>query len=102
MRQEVASYVQQAVCVRRKKKNPKKIAEKSAPPETHHEIHSSPATASNSRRHARAYVPRVSPYSPVSIDPEFMEIGLVKLSQSAKTTNVTHTLTDTQTDGQTN
>ena len=27
-----------------------------------------------------------------------MEIGLVQLSQSVKTTNVTHTLTDTQTD----
>ena len=98
MRQEVASYVQQAVCVRRKKKNPKKIAEKSAPPETHHEIHSSPATASNSRRHARKHVPRVSPYSLASIDPEFVEIGLVQLSQSVKTTNVIHTLTDTQTD----
>ena len=64
---------------------------KSAPPKTHHEIHSSPATASNSRRHARKHVPRVSPYSPASIDPEFVEIGLVQLSQSVKTTNVTHT-----------
>ena len=50
----------------RKKKNTEK---KSAPPKTHHEIHSGPATASNSRRHARKHVPRVSPYSPASIDP---------------------------------
>ena len=45
--------------------------------------------------------PRVSPYSPDSIDPELVEIGHVQLSQSVKTTNVTHTLTrHTQTDGQ--
>ena len=42
------------------------------------------------------HVPRVSPYSPASIDPGFVEIGFVQLSQSEKTTNVTHTLTDTQ------
>ena len=35
--------------------------------------------------------PRVSPYSPPSIDPGFVEIGLIQLSQSEKTTNVTHT-----------
>ena len=35
-------------------------------------------------------VPRVSPYSPASIDPGFVEIDLVQLSQSVKTTNVTH------------
>ena len=63
---------------------------KSAPPKTHHEIHSSPATASNSRQHARKRVPRVSPYSLASIDPGFVEIGHVQLSQSVKTTNVTH------------
>ena len=63
---------------KKKKKNRKKKTEKkSAPPKTHHEIHSSPATASNSRRHARKHVPRVSPYSPASIDPGFVEIGLV-------------------------
>ena len=68
-------------------------------PKTHHESHISPATASNSRRHARKHVTRVSPYCPASIDPGlFVEIGLVQLSQSVKTTNVTHTLTDTQTD----
>ena len=91
--------MQQTVCVRRKKKSKKQNTEKkSAPPETHHEIHSSPATASNSGRHARKHVPRVSPYSLVCIDPEFVEIDVVRLSQSIKTTDLTHTLTDTQTD----
>ena len=77
----------------RKKKNTKK----SAPPKTHHEIHSSPATVTTSRRLATKHVPRVSPYSPASIDPGFVEI-LVHLSQSVKTTNVN---TCTQTNGQT-
>ena len=36
-----------------------------------------------------------------SIDPGFVEIGLVQLSKSVKTTNVTHTNTHRQTDGQT-
>ena len=70
------------------------MEKKNAPPRTHHEIHSNPAIASNSRRHARKHVPRVSPYPSPSIDPGFVEIGLVQLSQSVKTTNVTHTLTD--------
>ena len=56
---------------------------------THHEIHSSPATATTSRRRAMKDVPRVSPYSPASIGPGFVEIGLVQLSQSVKATNVT-------------
>ena len=61
-----------------------------AAPKTHHEIHSSPATATTSRRRATKHVPRVSPYSPASIDPGFVEIGRVQLSQSVKPTNVTH------------
>ena len=71
------------------------------PPHPKHttKIHSSPATATISRRRATKHVPRVSPYSHASIDPGFAEIGLVLLSQSVKTTNVTpYTLTDTQTD----
>ena len=60
--------------------------------------YNSPATATNSRRRATKHLPRVSPYSLASIDPGFVEIGLVQLPQSVKTTNVTHTLTDTQTD----
>ena len=75
-----------------------------APPKTQHEIHSSPATSTTSRRLATKHVPRVGPYSPPSIDPGFAEIGLAHLSQSVKTTDVTHThrQTDRQTDGQTN
>ena len=81
--------MQQSVCVRRKKNT-----KKSTPPETHHESHSSPATAITSRQRELKHVPRVSPYLPASIDPEFVEIGLVQHSQSAKTV-VTHTVTDT-------
>ena len=85
----------------KKKQNWRKKTNKSDAPKRHHEIYSSPATATNSRRCATKHVPRVSPYPPASIDPEFVEIGLVQLSQSVKTTNVTHTLTDRQTDRQT-
>ena len=90
----MASYLQYAVCVRRKKKGEKKKSRKNpAPPRTHHETHISPATATTSRRHVMEHVPRVGPCSPGSIDPglNFVEIGLVQLSQSVKTTNVTHT-----------
>ena len=87
--------MQQAVCIRRgKKRKKRKNAKKSAAPKTHHEIHSSPATATTSRRRATKHVLRVSPYSHASIDPGFVEIVLVQLSQSVKTTNVTHTQTD--------
>ena len=63
--------------VRSKKKNEEK---KNAAPKTHHEIHSSPATATTSRRRATKNFPRVSPHSPASIDPEFVEVGPVQLS----------------------
>ena len=69
---------------------------KSRAPKTHHEIYISAATASTSRRRAIKHVPRVSPYSPASINSGFVEIGLVQLSQSVKTMNVTHTQTDGQ------
>ena len=60
----MASYLQQAECVRRKKqKSEKKNTKKSAPSKTHHEIHSRPATATNSRRRTAKHVPRVSPQS---------------------------------------
>ena len=75
----------------RRKKNKNKNTNKSAPPKTHHEIHSSPATAINSRRRATKHVPRARSYSLASIDPSFVQIGFVQLSQSVKTTNVTHT-----------
>ena len=82
----------------KEKKHVKKNHEKIRPTETHHETHLSPATATTSRQRATKRVPRVSPYSPASIDPGFVEIGLVQLSQAVKTTNVTHTHTHRQTD----
>ena len=57
----------------------------------------SPGTATNSRRLATKHIPRVSSYSPDFIDPRFVEIGVVQLSRSVKTTNVTHTHTHRQT-----
>ena len=86
---------------KKKRKPNKKHTKKNAPPKTHHVIHSNPATATTSRRRTTKHVPRVSPYSPDSIDPGFVEIDLVQLSQSVKTTNVTHTPTHRQTDRQT-
>ena len=76
--------------VRSKKKNEKKTR-KSAASKTHHKIRSSRATVTTSRRRAMKYVPRVSPCSPAPVDPWFVEIGLVQLSPSVKTTNVTQT-----------
>ena len=55
---------------------------KTAAPKTRHEIHRSVATATTSRRHATKHAPRVSPYSPASIGPGFVGIGLVQLPQS--------------------
>ena len=64
----------------KKNKIEPKNTTKCAPPKTHHDIHTSPATAATSRRRAAKHVPRVSPYSLASIDPGFVEIGLVQLS----------------------
>ena len=51
--------------------------QKPTQPKTHNEIHSSPATATNSRRRATKHVPRGSPYSHASsVDPGFVEISL--------------------------
>ena len=83
--------------VRSKKKNEKKTR-KSAASKTHHKIRSSRATVTTSRRRAMKYVPRVSPCSPAPVDPWFVEIGLVQLPQSGKTTNVIHTQADGHTD----
>ena len=93
--------MQQAVCVRRKQIRKKKNQEKIRPtPNPNHEIHTSPATATTSRLRATKHASCVSPYSLASIDPGFVEIGLVQLSQSEKTTNITHTYA--QSDRQTN
>ena len=76
-----------------KNANPWKARKNLVPHKTHHEIHISPATATTSRRRATNHDPRVSPCSPASLDPGFVEISLVELSQSVKTTNITHTCT---------
>ena len=78
-------------CAFEEKKNRKKKNKKNpTAPKTHHEIHSSPATATTSRRRSTRHIPRVSPYTPASIDPGLVEIGLVQLSQlpMAKTASV--------------
>ena len=66
--------------VRSKKKKTEKKNTKKIPPHPKHTteyIHSSPATATTSRRRAPKHVPRVSPYSySSSIDPGFVEMGL--------------------------
>ena len=76
----MASYVLAVGRVRSKKYEEiktKKKRKKSAPPKTHHEIHSRPVTATNSRQRATKHVPRGSPYSCASvIDPGFVEISL--------------------------
>ena len=83
--------------VRSKKKIGKnKNNKKTTPPKTHHDIHSRQATATTSTRRATRHIPRVCPYTPASINPGFVKIGLVQLSQSVKTTNATHS--DRQTD----
>ena len=75
----MASYLQQAGCVRRKET---KKTRKNRRTLIHHEIHSSPATATTSERRATKHILRASPYSPASRDPGFVEIDLVQLSQS--------------------
>ena len=86
----MASYSLQAVCVQKKKCRGKINTTESAPPKTHHDIHINPATATTSRRRATKHVPRVSPHALASMDPEFVDIGLVQLSQlhMAKTASV--------------
>ena len=85
--------MQQAVCVRRKKTTKTKTKTKKTP----HPKHTTKSTAARRPRPPRdgmKHVPRVSPYSLASMDPGFVEIGLVQLSQSVKTTNVTYTYTE--------
>ena len=53
-----ASYLQQAVCVR-KTKTKKPL--KAAAAKTHHDLRSSPATAATERRGATKHVQRVRP-----------------------------------------
>ena len=82
----------------KKKKNEKKKKQKNpAPPKTHHEVHSSPATATISIRRATEHFPRVSPYSRASIDPGFVQIGLgaaLAISENDECYTHAHTPTD--------
>ena len=73
-----------ADCVRSKeqtKTTNEKNTRNPAALKTHHEIHNNPATATTSRWRATKPVPRVSLYSPASIDPGLVEIDLVQLLQ---------------------
>ena len=72
------------MCSKIKKYREKLNTKINAAPKTHHETHSSPATATTSTRRATKHVPRVSPYSPASMDPGFVEIALVQLSRFSK------------------
>ena len=94
MRQDVLILAAGRVSSRKNKRNKSRRTQKTP---RNHEIHSSRATATTSRRRATKDVPRVSPYSQASIDPGFVEIDHVQLSQSVTTTNVVHTHTDTPT-----
>ena len=78
-------------CAFKKKIGKKKQHEKIRPTENTTRNPHQPSDCNHSRQRATKRVPRVSPYLPDSIDPVFMAIGLVQLSQSVKTTNVTHT-----------
>ena len=75
----------------------KKDTENLAAPKTHHDMYDSAVAATTSRHRATKHVPCVRPYVPASMDPEVVEIDLVQLSQSVKTTNVEHTHPDRQT-----
>ena len=65
----------------KKTKKQKKKQRKNRPAQMHHDIHSSPATPTTSRRRATKHIPRISPYSPAYRDPGFVEISLAHLSQ---------------------
>ena len=64
----MASYLLQAVCVRRKKNSKENYIKKNITIPPHHKIDSSRATATTSRRRATKGDPRVSLCSPASID----------------------------------
>ena len=89
------------LCAFEEKKTKKKNTKISAPPKSHYEIHSNPATATISRRRATKHVPRVSQYSPAAIDlcENRPRTGLA-ISKKRRMLHI-HTLTDTQTDRRT-
>ena len=71
-------------------------------PTHNHQNHSSPATATTSKRRATKQAPRASPSSPASVDTVFVEIGNAQLSQVTILrkirTQTGSTLTERQTD----
>ena len=81
--------MEQAVCIRRKKK-----IEKIRPTQNTPRNLQQPGDRDHLETACNETRPRVRPHSPASIDPGFAKIGLVQLSKSVKTTNVTHALTD--------
>ena len=94
--------MQQAVCVRRKRKDRQKKHEKIRPTQNTPPNPQQPGdrdhletawgvTATTSRRRVTRHAPRLSPYSPAFKDPEFVEIGFVQLSQSVKIESYTYT-----------
>ena len=91
--------MQQAVCVRGKKKNGEKKHKKIRRTQNTPRNPQQPGDRNQLETACDDHVPRVSPYFPDSVDPGFVQIGLVQLSQLVKMTNVTHTHnTDRQTD----
>ena len=94
MRQGVLILAAGRVSSKKQKHENKKTRKNPCALKTHHEIHSSPLTATTSRRRATKHIPRVSPYSHASIDLGFVEIAVVQPSQSVRTTKVTYVHTD--------
>ena len=89
--------MQQALCVRRKQKIEKKKTQKKVRPTQNTPRNpQQPGDRDHLETAREKNVLCVSPYSPASIDTAFVEIGLVQLSESVKTTNVTHTHTQTK------
>ena len=82
-------------CAFEEKKNREKKKYEKNPPHPKHATKSTAARRSRPNRdglrRSTSHALRVSQYSTASIDPGFVEIGFVQLSQSVKTTNVTHT-----------
>ena len=70
--------------VRSKKKKKKKNTKKSRRIQNTPRNPQQPGDRDHLEMACHEHVPRVSPYSPASIDPGFVEIGLVQLSQSVK------------------
>ena len=98
---EQGSHLLAAGRVRSKKRKRKTRTRSPAAPKTNHELHSSPATATTSERSATKHVPRVGPYAPASVDPEFVD-NLPPTAPAITKNDECYTYTDRQTARQTN